>query len=321
MSAWLGGEMTRPEVARKPSIFAGSRACAMKRFCVLFIAALAAVNVQARVERVEIRSRADVLEGKRFGDPGAYEKLIGKVFFAVKPDAAPNRIIVDLDKAPRNAQGEVEFSADVYILKPKETARSSGTALIEIPNRGGKAMLRVVQNAKGSSDPTTAEEFGDGFLMERGVTLMWIGWQWDVREEPSLMRLYAPVAKGPADKPITGLVRSDFVVNQKMMEHPLGHVIVGKLGGTEYACADPDDPVNVLTVRNAPMAARRTIPRSEWQFVEAGAWKLGPGLKAIRLNDGFEPGKIYEVIYRAQDPAVVGLGARDGARFRFLPQR
>jgi hypothetical protein len=280
----------------------------MKRLCVLFAAALAAVNVQARVERVEILSRSDVLEGKRFGDGGAYEKLIGKVFFAVKPDTAPNRIIVDLDKAPRNTQGEVEFAADVYILKPKETTRSSGTALIEIPNRGGKAMLRVVQNGKGSSDPTTAEEFGDGFLMRRGMTLMWVGWQWDVRNESGLMRLYAPVAKGPADNAITGLVRSDFVVNQKMMEHPLGHVIVGKIGGTEYACVDPNDPADVLTVRDAPMAARRTIPRGEWQFVEADAWKLGPGLRAIRLNGGFEPGKIYEVIYRAQDPVVVGLG-------------
>ena len=308
MSVWLGSEMTRPLRKLSPSIFAHSRTRAMKRFCVLLAAVLATVNVEARVERVEVLSRSDVLAGKRFGDTGSYEKLIGKVFFAVKPDAASNRIIVDLEKAPRNAQGEVEFAADVYILKPKETARSSGTALIEIPNRGGKGVLRVVQNAKGSSDPTTAEEFGDGFLMRRGVTLMWVGWQWDVRNESGLMRLYTPIAKAPADKAITGLVRSDFVVNQKMMEHPLGHVIRGKVGGTEYACVDPNDPANVLTVRDAPMAARRTIPRGEWQFVEAGAWKLGLGLRAIHLNGGFEAGKIYEVIYRARDPVVVGLG-------------
>lgn len=278
----------------------------MKRLCVLFLAALAAANVNARVERVEIISRSDVLDGKKFGDTGPYEKMIGKVHFAVKPEAAPNRIIVDLDKAPRNAAGEVEFTADVYVLKPKETARSSGTALIEIPNRGGKGMLRVVQNGKGSLDPTMEAEFGDGFLMRRGVTLIWIGWQWDVRDETGLMRLYAPVAK--ENKPITGLVRSDFVVNEKIIEHPLGHEIRGQIGGTEYACSDPDDPVNVLTTRDGPLADRRTIPRNDWQFVESSAGKLGSGLRSIRLNEGFEPGKIYEVIYRAQDPVVAGLG-------------
>ena len=278
----------------------------MKRLCVLFLAALSAANVNARVERVEILSRSDILEGKQFGDVGPYEKLIGKVHFTVKPDVAPNRIIVDLDKALRNSAGEVEFAADVYILKPKETARSSGTALIEIPNRGGKGILRVVQNGKSSSDPTTETEFGDGFLMRHGVTLIWIGWQWDVRDEPGLMRLYAPAAKD--DKPITGLIRSDFVVNEKTIEHPLGHVIRGQIGGTEYACSDPDDRANVLTVRDAPLAERQIIPRGEWQFVESSTGKLGPGLRAIRLNSGFESGKIYEIIYRAQDPIVVGLG-------------
>jgi hypothetical protein len=278
----------------------------MKRLCILFFAALSAVNVDARVERVEILSRSDILEGKQFGEAGPYEKLIGKVHFKVKPEAAPNRIIVDLDKAPRNGAGEVEFASDVYILKPKETARSNGTALIEIPNRGGKGMLRVVQNGKSSADPTTEAEFGDGFLMRRGVTLIWIGWQWDVRDEPGLMRLYAPAAKN--DKPITGLVRSDFVVNEKTIEHPLGHVIRGQIGGTEYACSDPDDPANILTVRDAPLSERQIIPRREWQFVESSTGKLGPGLRAIRLNSGFESGKIYEIIYRAQDPVVVGLG-------------
>ncbi len=298
-------ELARPTEAQRSNISA-SHPTLMKSLCFLFLAAFVVVTAQARVERVEILSRADVLDGKAFGDAGAYEKVIGKVHFAVKPEAASNKTIVDLDKAPRNSAGEVEFAADVYVLKPKDAAHANGAALIEIPNRGGKGMLHVIQNAKGSLDPTTADEFGDGFLMRRGVTLIWIGWQWDVRNEPGLMRLYAPVAKGPEGKPITGLVRSDFVVDKKTMEQPLGHVIIGQIGGTEYACSDPDDPANVLTVRGAPMGERRTIPRREWKFVEAP--KIGPGLRAIRLTSGFEPGKIYEIVYRAQDPVVVGLG-------------
>ena len=214
----------------------------MKGLCFLFLAAFVVVAAQARVERVEILSRTDVLDRKPFGDAGAYEKVIGKVHFAVKPEAVSNKTIVDLDKAPRNGEGEVEFAADVYILKPKDASHASGTALIEIPNRGGKGMLRVVQDAKGSLDPTTADEFGDGFLMQRGVTLIWIGWQWDVRNEPGLLRLYAPVAKGPEGKPITGLVRSDFVVNEKTIEQPLGHVIVGRSAGRNTPAPIPTIP-------------------------------------------------------------------------------
>src|SRR5947209_8050258 len=75
--------------------------------------------VEARVERVEILARSDVLNGKEFGEAGAYEKLVGKVHFAVNPEAAPNRLIVDLEKAPRSAAGEVEFVSDFYLLKPK----------------------------------------------------------------------------------------------------------------------------------------------------------------------------------------------------------
>lgn len=299
----------------------------MKRFVCNIATTLALFGHQsadARVERVEIISRTDVLEGNAFGEAGAYEKLSGKVHFAVKPETAPNKLIVDLDKAPRNAAGEVEFAADFYILRPKEAVRANGSVLLEIPNRGGKGLLAIMQGGKGSRDPATEEEFGDGFLMRRGTTVAWLGWQWDVREEAGLMRLYAPVAreeeaKSEKEKLITGLVRADFMVNEKTEEHPLGHFISGNIGGTEYYAWHADDPANVLTVRDAPMAKRQVIPRKEWGFVEstapptqqgsgaAGA-KSEPGPRAIRLNGGFEPGKIYEVVYRARDPAIAGLG-------------
>lgn len=300
------------------------------------LVALVPCAAHARVDRVEVLSRNDVLQGKAFGEVGAYEKLSGKVHFAVKPEALPNKLIVDLDKAPRNAAGEVEFAADFYILKPKETARSRGAVLLEIPNRGGKGLLAIMQGGKGSRDPATEEEFGDGFLMRRGTTLAWLGWQWDVREEAGLMRLYAPVARerepasgaskgktSNAQRPtsnvqleektaenelITGLVRADFMVNEKTEQHPLGHFISGNIGGTEYYAWHADDPANVLTVRDAPMAKRRVIPRKDWGFVDAAGATSEPGPRTIQLEGGFEPGKIYEAVYRARDPAIAGLG-------------
>ena len=339
----------------------------MRRFVVLLVLAAVAQFAEARVERIEILSRADVLEGRAFGEAGPYEKLIGKVHFAVKPEAAANKLIVDVDKAPRNEAGEVDFSADFYVLRPKDAARSSGTVLLEIPNRGGKGILAIMQGGKGSRDPVTEEEFGDGFLMRRGATVAWLGWQWDARDEANTLRLYSPRARdvagetiaSPLDRadvaalmwkkgktsdaerstsalkvqganaasdaeinralssrsastarPITGLVRADFTVNEPQEEHPLGHMISGNIGGTEYACSDPQDAANVLTVRHAPMAARQTVPRSEWQFVPGrdNKGEAARDLRAIRLKSGFEPVKIYEVVYRAQDPAIAGLG-------------
>src|SRR5688500_10341765 len=119
------------------------------------LVALVPSLLHGRVERVEVVSRSDVLEGKAIGEAGAYEKLRGKIHFAVKPEAAPNKLVVDLDKAPRNAAGEVEFAADFYILKPKEAARASGSVLLEIPNRGGKGLFSIMQGGKGSRDPAT----------------------------------------------------------------------------------------------------------------------------------------------------------------------
>lgn len=265
-----------------------------------------AFSAQARVDHVEITSRSEVLNGRPFGEAGVYEKVIGKVHYAVDPTAAANATVVDLAKAPRNAKGEVEFTGDLYLLRPKDSSKANGTALIEISNRGGKGMLRVVQGATGSADPVTEEEIGDGFLMKHGVTLVWVGWQWDVRREPGMLGLEAPVAKEADGKPITGLVRSDFVVSEKREEEPLGHDMGDSIGGIEYACSAADDPANVLTERDAMLGERRVIPRKDWKFVEAP--KIGPGLRALRLNGGFVPGKIYEVVYRAQDPVVVGLG-------------
>ena len=85
-------------------------------------------------------------------------------------------MVVDLDKADRDLKGEVEFSADIYILKPKDPNRGSGSLLLEIPNRGGRGIVRLANFA------TNQSEFGDGFLMRQGITVVWVGWQFDVRD-------------------------------------------------------------------------------------------------------------------------------------------
>ncbi len=282
------------------------------RRCILFLLSLAVLvaPASARVVRVDIVSRGPVLDGQAFGNFGAYEKIWARVCFAVQAEDAHNRGIVDLDKAPRNAEGEVEFSADLFLLRPVQGG--NGALLLEIPNRGGKSMLRLVDGGTYSIDPTTASDFGDGWLLRQGYTIAALGWQWDAPDLPGNLRLYAPVAKN-GSQPITGLLRDDFTPVAPIEDWPLGHIIVGRMGGTEYPVAEAADvadrdPRNVLTVRDTPDGLRQVIPRLQWSFAKTVDGRLAPSERSIHLNSGFQAGRIYELVYIVRDPVVAGLG-------------
>src|SRR5207249_4780887 len=160
----------------------------------------------ARVVRLRIERREQVLKGRPFGAAGPYEKLIGRVDFGLDPSLPRNGDIVDLRLAPRNARGEVESSADFYMLKPVDPRRGNGRLFYEVGNRGGKAMLATFQRATGSADPTTDAEYGDSAMMRQGFTLLWMGWQWDVPERPGTMRMEMPIATEDGRR-ITGVGR------------------------------------------------------------------------------------------------------------------
>jgi len=262
-------------------------------------------SAEAHVARVEIVSRTDVQDGRAFGLAGSYERIVGRVYFAVKPESVHNRQIVDLDKAPRNAQGEVEFSADLYLYKPKDMNKGNGAVLFEVSNRGGRGILRLV-NGGNSSDANG--EFGDGFLLREGYTIAWLGWQFDVAEDGQKLGLSAPVAHDPGGKEIRGLARSDFTPSEKRDDMPLGHIMLGPSGGKSYAVNDPASAKNTLTVRDTPEGPRQSIPRSQWSFAHSVDGKLVDDPHFIHLNGGFLPGNIYEVVYEAKDPVVVGVG-------------
>jgi hypothetical protein len=264
-----------------------------------------AAGAEAHVTRVEIFSRTDIQDGHTFGLAGPYEKIVGRVYFAVNPDNLRNRLIVDLDKAQRNAQGEVEFSADLYLLKPKDMNKGNNAVLFEVSNRGGKGILRIA-NGYGPSGPDG--EYGDGFLMREGYTVAWVGWEFDVPDRGENLRLFAPVAHDAGGKEIHGLVRSDFTPAQRVDDMPLGHSLLGPAGGKSYPVDDPASAKNVLSVRDTPDGLRRTIPRSQWSFAHAVDGKLAADPHFIHFDGGFQPGKIYEVVYEAKDPVVVGLG-------------
>ena len=136
--------------------------------------------------------------------------------------------------------------------------------------------------------------------MRKGFTIVSLGWQWDA-EGPGALHFFAPIAK-ESGKTITGLLRGDLMPSKVMPEIPLGHLIQGNIGGSEYPVSAPDDPQNVLTVRDSPNGKRTVIPHAEWQFAHTIDGKLVPSNRHIFLTGGFQPGKIYEYVYVVATP-------------------
>ena len=228
------------------------------RLCSLTMIALAAFalgSAQAEVTRIEIASRGDVLGGRPFGAAGAYEKIVGKAFFALDPSLPANRSIVDIDKAPRDSAGQVAFSADLYALVPKEVARGNGVALFDVANRGRKNMLRYFNLAPPVADPTTEAEFGDGFLLRRGYTLIWVGWQFDVPKGRGLVGLDAPPVIDQG-RPVTGRVMTQLFPSTSDPTYALDDFLTRYADTMRYPPVDPTSATNSLTVRDSFLGAR-----------------------------------------------------------------
>jgi len=259
---------------------------------------IAAQPVVAAVTAVEIHSREIVAEGERFGTAGPYEKISGRLLFAIDPTNTANRSIRDVDRAPVNRRGRVEFSADFYLLKPVEIARGNNALVFEVPNRGRKGILQMFSDAEGSLDPTERRNFGDGFFQKRGYTLLWVGWQFDPPDEPGLLRAYPP----SAGSDVSGSVRSDFVVRRPTLHHSLGD-----RDQIAYP-ADMDDPDAILTVRDTPDGERTAIDRNRWSFGRVENGRVVPDPRYVTLDGGFTPDRIYEVVYQSADPPIAGFG-------------
>jgi hypothetical protein len=258
----------------------------------------------ARVLRVEVTSRQDVLGGKSFGASGAYERIFGRVYFSVPVDNPHNTRIVDLKNAVNLRDRAVEFFADFMAVRPRDASKGNSSMILEVPNRGKSRILALVDGG----DWDVANDAGDAWLLRQGFTIVSLGWQWDAAGPNSgsgTLRFFAPVAKDHG-RTIAGLLRGDLMPSKPMAEIPLGHLITGQIGGTEYPVAAPDDPRNVLTVREGREGKRTVIPRAEWQFAHTINGQLVPSDRFIRLDGGFQPGKIYEYVYVVQDPVVAG---------------
>ncbi len=302
---------------------------AMKRaLCIATAVVIALVAFptagDARVVRVEITQRRQVADGKSFGDVGPYERLDGVVVMEVDPRDPLNAVIVNLEKAPRNAKGLVEFSTPVFILKPVDVSRGNRKIFYGVNNRGNK--LELARHTFGpleganQNNPLSAADFADGLLFRLGYTYVDAGWQANVAPINDRLVPTLPRAMQPDGKPVVSKTRVQYMDRNIPLSGSFTLTLGGDSNFVSYPTADMDTSHSTLTVRDSSDGAKTPIPPDKWAFGSCpeGRSTLKPNATDICLFDRFRSERIYELIYPAKDPWVMGLGyavTRDVASF------
>jgi hypothetical protein len=263
---------------------------------------------------LHISERTLFAEGDAFGETGTYERIKGRVCYAVDPQEEAFSRITDLDKAPTNEKGLVEYSTDFLILKPQNPKKGNRRLFFDWGNRGNIRCLQFFNDALASNDPKTREHAGNGFLFRRGYTLVFAGWQGDLLAGDGRFLMDLPVASNHGIS-ITGQVRSEFILEESgITTQPLS----GWANTRSHPTVSLDTNQASLTRRLYADASREVIPSDQWMFArdEGGSGLDGvskqtaivPSDTNIYLPGGFETGWIYELVYTGRNPLVLGLG-------------
>jgi hypothetical protein len=256
--------------------------------------------------------------GASFAGAGAYQRIAGRVRFAFDAEGAAKAGIGDADKAKRGCDGSIEAFGDFLLLRPVDLAKGNRRLLFDWANRGNKRCLQFFNDAPACNDPSTREHAGNGFLMRRGYAVVWLAWQGDVLPGDGRLTLALPVAGHGADpvaQPLTGQVRVEFIADRPgITTLPLS----GRAAARSHPAVSLDPAKASLTRRRYPGDTRLPIAATDWQFArleggrgldgQGGETALVPSAAHIHLASGFETGWIYELVYEAKDPLVLGLG-------------
>jgi hypothetical protein len=253
------------------------------------------VGIEFRIDAVE-----PFAEGRAWGEAGAYERVRGVVKGTLDPAASENRCIVDLDKAPRNTAGLVEYDSDFFMLRPALQRQlrgpyADGILVYDVTNRGNKRILSMLDDGPGEgNDPRTARDGGIGFSLGRGHTLVWSGWDPGAPTANNGLGARFPLAVENG-RPITGRIRHEFHIGTRTPNK-------GDLVRLPYPAVTQDKSRARLTVRERESDARQEIPADRWEFADARAIRLLPH------GALFAPFKIYELWYQATESRVLGIG-------------
>ena len=244
----------------------------------LFVFAFA-LSAEARVTRIVVEQKqSPAYEGKAFGNVGQYEILSGKAYGELDPKDPHNTIITDLQFAPRNARGLVEYVATFMLVKPLDLTKANGVLLYAVPNRGNRISIA----AFGSSG-SGAGESGDEFFLRRGYVILHSGWQGDLAPRPLAETISVPIAKNPDGSSLTGLALARF------SNMPAGTTTLPLPPAHEAASLDTTKAT--LTRRASEEGALIPLASSEWAFSDCGntAFPGTPDGNKVCLKGGFNP--------------------------------
>jgi hypothetical protein len=246
--------------------------------------------LQARIYRIIVTKTEPYSDGKVFGPAGSYEKIMGQAYGEVDPDNRMNSVIQDIQLAPRNSRGMVDYISDFIILRPSDMAKCNGILFLSLPNRG-------------NAFPA------DTALLGLGYIYFWCAWQGDVLKGNNRLTMRVPYASDKGNT-IVGLLRTEYQVNSETVTLNLSSGFFTGLTHYSYETVSTDNTGSFLTKRILESDTRDTVPNSEWAFSDCSKGRF-PGMASsskISLKDGFQPDYIYELIYMAKNPLILGLG-------------
>ena len=255
------------------------------------------------VVKLEISRRSPYAGGKTFGDVGKYEQIDGTAHYAVDPLHPANAGIVDLDLAPRDSDGKVRFASDFTLLKPLRMENGNGSLLYDVVNRGRKTVMARFNNSGRPTMPSDPLDPGDGFLMRHGYSVVFGGWQADVPRGVGLIGLQAPDALDADGEPVSGRIMCQFQAT-----HFTQFFLLADRQHAPHPAVDADEREATLTVRDHPNDPAEPIARDKWRFMRFQDEAQEPDPCHIFMEEGFEPGRIYQFVYTTRGSKVVGLG-------------
>ncbi|HVO93817.1 MAG TPA: alpha/beta hydrolase domain-containing protein [Terriglobales bacterium] len=254
--------------------------------------------------RLEFESKTPFGGGKSFGEVGPYERLYGMAHFAIDPNEKDLPFVCDLEFAPRNADGLVEFKAVLDIVKPVDLSKGNGKLLFDFSNRGGRGAFTRLND--GGGDYTKPGAAGNGFLNREGYTVVTAGWQGDLVYNGSNVVAFLPEARQNG-RLLRGKVRQEFISDKK------GVLSMPVSGAANIQCYPVlDAETATLTMREMENDPRIALPKSEWELAKVkdidGKITINPSSTDLYIKGGFKPGWIYELIYDTEGSRVMALG-------------
>lgn len=263
------------------------------------------INLKLNIDKRELFAG-----GMTFADVGPYERIMGRIIYYIKDPHLVHPRIADLEKAERNLQGQIEFSANFFILKPLNMKKGNRRLFYHVVNRGRPLVLRTFNDAPQANEPATPAHAGNGYLMRKGYTIAWSGWQGDLLPGQGKYMMDVPIATDNG-LPLVDKVMAEFIADSSgIYSFPLS----GNNVCRSYEAASLDTVQSVFTCRQYEADPRKPVPSSQWQFARAGKddlsgkWHPVPSSTDCFLSGGFQPGWIYELVYPAKNPLVMGLG-------------